>query len=108
VIKRLREEWLYWRFRNITRRRQLLQARLRTRIRRQPSMARAFRARGTAMYTPTRGSGGRALLFVAAVAAILAVVNTYFQVALRTGPSLWLDLVLLAGLTYAYIRTGNV
>ena len=102
MIKRLREEWLYWRFRNITRRRQLLQARLRTRFRRQPSMARAFRARGTAMYAPTRSTGGRGLLFVAAVAAILALVNTFLV------SNFLLNLVLLAGLTYAYIRTGKV
>jgi len=104
LIKRLREEWLYWRYRNITRRRQLLQARLRTRFRRQPSMSSAFRprARGTAMYMPARSGNARGLLFVAAAAAVLAVFNTFVI------SNLWLNLLLLAGMAYAYIRTGNV
>jgi hypothetical protein len=102
VIKRLREEWLYWRYRNITRRRQLMQARLRTRLRRPPSVNRAFRARGTAMYT-TRGSGNSwGLLFVAAVALVLAVVNTYLA------PSFWLDLALIVVMGYAYIKLVRV
>ena len=108
MIKRLREEWLYWRYRNITRRRQLMQARLRTRLRRQPSVNRAFRARGTAVYT-TRGSGNsRGLLFVAVVSLVLAVVNTYFVVDLRASPSFWLDLALIVVMGYAYIKLVRV
>jgi hypothetical protein len=106
LIKRLREEWLYWRFRNITRRRQLLQARLRTRLRRQPSAGRAFRARGTAVYMPTRSSYGRGLLFVAAAAAVLALVDYVLGAGLH--PPFLVNTLLLAGLAYAYIRTGNV
>ncbi len=108
VIKRLREEWLYWRYRNITRRRQLLQARLRTRLRSQPSVSRAFRARGTATYTTRGGSNNRGLLFVAVVSLVLTLVNTYFVVALHAAPSLWLDLALIAGMGYAYIKLGRV
>jgi hypothetical protein len=102
VIKRLREEWLYWRYRNITRRRQLLQARLRTRLRRQPSVSRAFRARGTAMYTTQGARNGRGLLFVAVVSLVLTVVNIFLVT------SLWLDLALIAGMGYAYIKLGRV
>lgn len=101
MIKRLREEWLYWRYRNITRRRQLLQLRLRTRLRRQPSAgraARAARARGMAMNMQTRSGNARGLLFVAVAAAVLAIVNTF------VGLSFLFNLVLLAGLAYAYIR----
>jgi len=108
VIKRLREEWLYWRYRNITRRRQLLQARLRTRLRRQPSVSRTFRARGTATYTTRGSSNSRGLLFVAVVSLVLALVNTYFAVVLRAGPSLWLDIALIVGMGYAYIKLGRV
>lgn len=106
MLQRLREWWLYWRYRNITRRRQLLQARLRVRLRRQPSMARAFRSRGTATYTPRRSGNSRGLIFVVVVAAVLAVVNAF----LGLGATIWnwLDLVLLAAMIYAYMLMGKV
>lgn len=108
MIKRLREEWLYWRYRNITRRRQLMQARLRTRLRRQPSVSRAFRARGTAVYTTTGSSNSRGLLFVAVVSLVLALVNTYGAVALHATPSFWHDIALIVVMGYAYIKLVRV
>ncbi len=105
MFKRLREEWMYWRFRNITRRRQRLV--MRFRARRQPSMSGAFRprTRGAAMSMPTRSGSGsaRGLLFAVVVAAILAVINAARA---QHGIDL-IDIILLGGLTYAYLRYGN-
>ena len=104
MFKRLREWWIYWRYRNITRRWQLLRPRL-MRLRRQPQMPGSPmrpRARGTAMYAPTRSSNARGLLFLTVSAAVLAVVNTLL------GPSLVLDVILFAGMAYAYIQYARV
>jgi hypothetical protein len=104
VIKRLRIWWMYWRFRNITRRWQLLKPRLR--LRHQPHVRAAPRARGTAMYMPTRStSHARGLIFVAVVAAVLAVVNAL------VGPSVphfWLDVLLFAGMAFAYMQYSRI
>lgn len=105
VFKRLREEWLYWRYRNITRRWQLLRPRL-MRLRHQPQINRsAARMRGTAMYMPTRSSNGRGLAFVAVAAAVLAVVNVLLP---STVASFWLDLVIFAALAYGYMQYFRV
>ena len=105
MFKRLREEWLYWRYRNITRRWQLLRPRL-LRLRRQPQINRSTaRMRGTAMYMPTRSSNNRGLAFVAVVAAVLAVVNSFL---LRTASPTWPDLIIFAVLAYGYIQYFRV
>lgn len=102
MFKRLREWWIYWRYRNITRRWQLLRPRL-LRLRRPPQMnGSPARARGTAMYVRTRGSNARGLAFVTVAAAVLAVVNYLL------GPQLLLDVVLFAGMAYAYIQYARV
>lgn len=101
VFKGLREWWMYWRYRNITRRWQLLKPRLRLR-RQAPVNMGSFRPRGAAAYMPTRRGNGRGLLFVAAVAAVLAVVNALLN------PPFALDILLLAGMTYAYLQFGGV
>ena len=94
---------MYWRFRNITRRWQLLKPRLR--LRRQPHIRTAPRARGTAMYMPTRSNHARGLIFVAVAAAVLAVVNALLG---PSFPSFWLDVVLFAGMAYAYMQYSHV
>jgi hypothetical protein len=101
VIKRLRIWWMYWRYRNITRRWQ----RLKQRLRHQPHVRAAPRARGTAMYMPTRSSNARGLIFVAVAAAVLAVVNAL------VGPSVphfWLDVLLFAGMAFAYMQYSHI
>jgi hypothetical protein len=100
VIKRLRIWWMYWRYRNITRRWQLLKPRLR--LRHQPHVRAAPRARGTAMYMPTRSSNARGLIFVAVAAAVLAVVNALL------GPHFWLDVLLFAGMAFAYMQYSHL
>ena len=103
MIKRLRIWWMYWRYRNITRRWQLLKPRLR--LRHQPHVRAAPRARGTAMYMPTRSSNARGLLFVTVAAAVLAVVNAL------VGPSVphfWLDVLLFAGMAFAYMQYSHL
>lgn len=106
MFKRLREEWLYWRYRNITRRWQLLRPRLmRLRLRRQPQFnSGAARMRGTAMYMPTRSANTRGLVFVAVAAAVLAVVNTFTFVR----GSFWLDVLIFAALAYGYVQYFRV
>ncbi|HZS86134.1 MAG TPA: hypothetical protein VFE42_01420 [Chloroflexota bacterium] len=100
VFKRLSEWWLYWRYRNITRRWQLLRPRLQ-RLRRQPQFQNIpARARGTAMYVPQRGGRARGLVFVAVASAILAVLNTAIPAGYRT----IVDVLLLAGMAYAYTQ----
>ena len=101
MFKGLREWWMYWRYRNVTRRWQLLKPRLHWR-RPAPVNTSAFRPRGAAMYMPTRRGNGRGLLFVTGVSAILAVVNALLR------PPFALDILLLAGLTYAYLQYGGV
>lgn len=105
MIKRLQEWWMYWRYRNITRRWQLLKPKLRMR-RQMPVGSAAFRARGSAMYMPRSRGGGRGLAFIAVVAAVLACVNYL----LRLGPSIfnWIDLVILVALSYVYLQYGGV
>ena len=100
MIKRLRIWWMYWRYRNITRRWQLLKPRLR--LRHQPHVRAAPRARGTAMYMPTRSSNARGLIFVAVAAAVLAVVNALL------GPHFWLDVLLFAGMAFAYMQYSHL
>ena len=100
MFKSVREWWMYWRFRNITRRWQLLKPRLR--LRRQPHMRTAPRARGTAMYMPTRSSHARGLIFVAVAAAVLAVVNALL------GQIFWLDVLLFAGMAFAYMQYSRI
>jgi hypothetical protein len=92
---------MYWRYRNITRRWQ----RLKPRLWHQPHVRAAPRARGTAMYMPTRSSNARGLIFVAVVAAVLAVVNAL------VGPSVphfWLDVLLFAGMAFAYMQYSHI
>jgi hypothetical protein len=102
VIKRVREWWIYWRYRNITRRWQLLRPRL-MRLRRGAQVpVGTARARGTAMYTPYRNRNARGLGFVAASAAVLAVINYLIN------PPIALDILLFAGMAYAYIQYGGV
>ena len=103
MIKRLRIWWMYWRFRNITRRWQLLKPRLR--LRHQPHVRAAPRARGTAMYMPTRSSNARGLIFVAVVAAVLAVVNALVG---PSFPHFWLDVLLFAGMSFAYMQYSHI
>ena len=104
MIKRLRIWWMYWRFRNITRRWQLLKPRLR--LRHQPHVRAAPRARGTAMYMPTRStSHARGLIFVAVVAAVLAVVNALVG---PSFPHFWLDVLLFAGMAFAYMQYSHL
>ena len=98
MIKRLRIWWMYWRYRNVTRRWQLLKPRLR----RQPHIRAAPRARGTAMYMPTRSSNARGLIFVAVAAAVIAVVNALL------GQILWLDVLLFAGMACAYMQYSHL
>ena len=98
MIKRLRIWWMYWHYRNITRRWQ----RLKPRLRHQPHVRTAPRARGTAMYMPTRSSNARGLLFVAVAAAVLAVVNALL------GPHFWLDVLLFAGMAFAYMQYSHI
>ena len=100
MIKRLRIWWMYWRYRNITRRWQLLKPRLR--LRHQPHVRAAPRARGTAMYMPTRSRNARGLIFVAVAAAVLAVVNALL------GPHFWLDVLLFAGMAFAYMQYSHL
>jgi hypothetical protein len=107
VIKRLRIWWMYWRYRNITRRWQLLKPRLR--LRHQPHVRATPRVRGTAMYMPTRSSNARGLIFVAVAAAVLAVVNALVEQ--YVGPSFphfWLDLLLFAGMAFAYMQYSHI
>ncbi len=102
MFKRLREEWIYWRYRNITRRWQLLRPRL-MRLRRRPAVSvGSARARGTAMYSTTRPGNARGLVFAAVAAAILTVVNTLI------GTYFWLDLALFAGMAYAYTQYAGI
>ena len=103
VFKRLREEWLYWRYRNITRRWLLLKPRLRAR-RHQPSVGTAPRARGTAMFYQTRVGTARGLVFVVLAAAVLAVVNTL----LHQQGVYWLDIVLFVAMAYAYTQYSGL
>ena len=104
MIKRLRIWWMYWRYRNITRRWQLLKPRLR--LRHQPHVRAAPRARGTAMYMPTRStSHARGLIFVAVVAAVLAVVNALVG---PSFPHFWLDVLLFAGMAFAYMQYSRI
>ncbi|HKO24488.1 MAG TPA: hypothetical protein VJY65_07065 [Chloroflexota bacterium] len=103
MIKRLRIWWMYWRYRNITRRWQLLKPRLR--LRHQPHVRAAPRARGTAMYMPTRSSNARGLLFVAVAAAVLAVVNVLVG---PSFPHFWLDVLLFAGMAFAYMQYSHI
>lgn len=73
------------------------------RLRRQPQMhGSPARARGTAMYMPTRNRNGRGLAFVTVAAAVLAVVNHLL------GPQFLLDVILFAGMAYAYIQYAGV
>lgn len=102
MFKRLREEWLYWRYRNITRRWLLLKPRLRAR--RQPPVGTATRARGTAMFYQTRVGSPRGLVFVALAAAVLAVFNTLLG---RQGVDL-LDIVLFVAMAYAYTQYSGL
>jgi hypothetical protein len=107
VIKRLRIWWMYWRYRNITRRWQLLKPRLR--LRHQPHVRATPRVRGTAMYMPTRSSNARGLIFVAVAAAVLAVVNALVEQ--YVGPSFphfWLDVLLFAGMAFAYMQYSHI
>jgi len=109
VFKRLREEWMYWRFRNITRNHQRLRIWLRQR---RPSRARVQtmphpRARGAAQYTPYRQTGNRGLLFVALVAAVLTIANVALP-RLGVTNTLLYDLLLLGAVTYAYLRLVRV
>ncbi len=109
MFKRLREEWMYWRFRNITRNRQRLRIWLRQR---RPSRAKMStmsrpRARGAAMYSPYRNTGNRGLLFVAIVAAVLTVANVALP-RLGVTNTLLYDLLLLFAVTYAYLRLARV
>lgn len=99
MFKGLREWWMYWRYRNVTRRWQLLKPRLR---RQAPVNSASFRPRGAAAYMPMRRGNGRGLLFVAIVSVVLAVVNVLLT------PSLPLDLLLLAGMTYAYLQFSGM
>ena len=103
MIKRLRIWWMYWRYRNITRRWQLLKPRLR--LRHQPHVRAAPRMRGTAMYMPTRSSNARGLLFVAVTAAVLAVVNALLG---PSFPHFWLDVLLFAGMAFAYMQYSHL
>lgn len=104
MFKRLSECWLYWRYRNITRRWQLLRPRL-MRLRRQPQMQGApARARGTAMYVRTRGGNARGLIFAIVAAAALAVIN---QVIPRSYQFV-LDVLLFAGMAYAYAQYSGI
>ncbi len=109
VFKKLREEWMYWRFRNITRNRQRLRIWLRQR---RPSRAKVNtmphpRARGAALYSPYRTTGNRGLLFVAIVAAVLTVANVALP-RLGVTNTLLSDLLLLFAITYAYLRLARV
>ena len=103
MIKRLRIWWMYWRYRNITRRWQLLKPRLR--LRHQPHVRAAPRARGTAMYMPARSSNARGLIFVAVAAAVLAVVNVLLG---PSFPHFWLDVLLFAGMAFAYMQYSHL
>ena len=103
MIKRLRIWWMYWRYRNITRRWQLLKPRLR--LRHQPHVRATPRARGTAMYMPTRSRNARGLLFVAVTAAVLAVVNALVG---PSFPHFWLDVLLFAGMAFAYMQYSHI
>ena len=100
MIKRLRIWWMYWRYRNITRRWQRLKPRLR--LRHQPHVRAAPRMRGTAMYMPTRSSNARGLIFVAVAAAVIAVVNALL------GQILWLDVLLFVGMAFAYMQYSRL
>ena len=100
MIKRLRIWWMYWRYRNITRRWQRIKPRLR--LRHQPHVRAAPRARGTAMYMPTRSRNARGLIFVAVAAAVLAVVNALL------GSHFWLDVLLFAGMAFAYMQYSHI
>ena len=101
MIKRLRIWWMYWRYRNITRRWQ----RLKPRLRPQPHIRAAPRARGTAMYMPTRSSNARGLIFVAVAAAVLAVVNALVG---PSFPHVLLDVLLFAGMAFAYMQYSRI
>ena len=100
MIKRLRIWWMYWRYRNLTRRWQRLKPRLR--LWHQPHVRAAPRARGTSMYMPTRSRNARGLLFVTVAAAVLAVVNALL------GPHFWLDVLLFAGMAFAYMQYSHL
>jgi len=108
VFDKLRQEWMYWRFRNITRRRQVLRARFRQR-QRKPIVPAAFRARGVSdayvsSYRPTHRARGLWLLAVAA--AVLTVVNIALASAgVRAPLPFLLDVVIAGGLAYGYVRT---
>ena len=52
--------------------------------------------------TESRSSNARGLLFVAVAAAVLAVVNALL------GPHFWLDVLLFAGMAFAYMQYGRV
>lgn len=102
MFKSVREWWMYWRYRNVTRRWQMLKPRLRL-WRPRPNFSSQARARGTAMYMPTRSSGNvRGLMFVVVAAAVLAVVNAVL------GASWWLDVILFAAMAVAYVQFTGV
>jgi len=108
VFNKLRQEWMYWRFRNITRRRQLLRARFRQR-QRKPIVPAAFRSRGVSnayvsSYRPTHRTRG--LWLLAITAAILTAVNIVLALSgFGSSPRFLLDVAIVAGLAYAYLRT---
>jgi hypothetical protein len=52
------------------------------------------------MYAPQRGGRARGLIFVAVASAILAVLNT----AIPAGFRVIIDVLLLAGMAYAYTQ----
>lgn len=107
MIKRLRIWWMYWRYRNITRRWQRLKPRLR--LRHQPHVRATPRVRGTAMYMPTRSSNARGLIFVAVAAAVLAIVNALVEQYVGPSfPSFWLDVLLFAGMAFAYMQYSRI
>lgn len=108
MFNKLRQEWMYWRFRNITRRRQLLRARFRQR-QRKPIVPAAFRSRGVSSayvssYRPTHRTRGLWILAIAA--AVLTVANIALALAgLRPPLPFLLDVVIVGGLAYGYLRT---
>ena len=98
VFKRIRDFWVYWKFRNITSRQMKFRARMKSRGAVQPTPG---RARGMSKTPAGRRTQFEGLYALAALAALLALVN----VATHSYSSFsLLDIVVTVCTTYVYLN----